>query len=170
MIIVDTNVVAEALGHLVDAVRADQQRHCEHDLGLQSILLHKVAADEQIEYLIVATKFDICFQGDRVVGLNERIEEFVEADRLIFGESGSEVVPFHHASQRVATGQLDDPLRAELAEPTAVVIDDRGLPVKYLEDLFLVALKILFNLFSRELRSGRFLSGRVADHGGEVAD
>ena len=57
--ILDRDRVAEALRHLLDAVGADEERHGEHDLRLHALFLHQVAADEQVEDLVVAAELDV---------------------------------------------------------------------------------------------------------------
>jgi uncharacterized membrane protein YccC len=68
------------LRHLLDAVGADEQRHRHHDLRLESLFAHQVAADEEVEELIGSPELDVGLQRDRVVALCKRIE--VCSDRL----------------------------------------------------------------------------------------
>ena len=71
---------------------------------LQPVLLHERAADEQVEDLIVAAKLDVGLEGDRIVCLNERIEELVQSDRLMGLIARAEIVALHHPSQGVLSG------------------------------------------------------------------
>ena len=73
----------------------------------------QVAADEQIEELIGAAHLDVGLQRDRVVALRERVQEFVDRDRLMRVEALAEIVALEHARQRVLRREPDHPVRAE---------------------------------------------------------
>ena len=48
---------------------------------------HQVAPDEQVEELVGAAELDVAFERDRVVALEERVEELVLVDRPVLGEA-----------------------------------------------------------------------------------
>ncbi len=78
----DADVVAEALGHFALAVEADEDRHGERYFGGQAVLALDVAVDQNIEFLLGGADLDVGFEGDRVVGGEQRIEELVNRDGL----------------------------------------------------------------------------------------
>ena len=84
--LVDADVVVGALRHLLaddlavlDArVGALEERRRHHDLRLDAVARHEVAADEQVEELVGAAELDVALERDRVVALEERVEELVD--------------------------------------------------------------------------------------------
>jgi hypothetical protein len=79
--LVDADVVAERLAHLLLAVQPNQQRHQEHHLRLLPVLALQVAPDEVVEALVAAAQFHICLNRHRVIALTEWVEDFVHAQR-----------------------------------------------------------------------------------------
>ena len=75
-----------------------------------------------------------------------------------------------HLGYVVASGQADPALSGERPHPAAVELDDRSGRVQQLEDLRLVSLGVLFDLFPRERRPGLRPPGRVSDQAGEVTN
>ena len=61
--ILDRNVVAERLRHLLDAVEPFEQGKGHHHLGLELVLAHQVAAHQQVEELVGPAEFDIGAEG-----------------------------------------------------------------------------------------------------------
>ncbi len=79
----DTDIVPERLGHLLDAIEPLQKRHGHHALRGLTIGTLQFPPHQQIELLIRTTQFYISLEGDRVVALHQRIEKLVNRDRLI---------------------------------------------------------------------------------------
>ena len=166
----DADVVAEALGHFALAVEADEDGHGENGLAGEAVLALDFAVDEEIEFLLGGTEFDVGFQGDGVVGGEERVEEFVDGDGVAFVETLAEVFAFEHAGETIVRAEADDGFGGELGEPLAVVADFGFGGVEDFEDLREIGFGIGVYLFASERRAGFGNAGGVADHGGEVAD
>ena len=166
----DADVIAERLGHLVHAVEALQQRHHQHALRRLAVVLLQLAPHQQVELLVGAAEFDIGLHGHGIVALAQRVEEFVDGDRLAAGVALGEVVALEHARDGVARGELDHAGGADRLEPGGVEADLGLLRVEDLEHLGTVGVGVLQDLLARKRRAGRVLAAGVADHAGEVAD
>ena len=167
---VDADVVAERLRHLVHAVEPFEQRHRHDDLRLLAVALLQLAPYQQVEFLIGAAELHVALQRHGVVALHQRIQEFVDGDRLIALVALREIVALEHARDRVPPGDLDEPGGVHAAEPARIEIDARLFAIEDLEDLLLVGLRVRLDLFARQRRPRRVAPGRIADHSGEVAD
>src|SRR5437660_5304910 len=75
------DVVAQRLRHLLLAVGALEQRKHRDVLWLLSERLLDLASEQQVEELVGAADLHIGLDGNRVVGLAERIQDLVCADR-----------------------------------------------------------------------------------------
>ena len=64
------------------AVGAGQDRHRHHDLGLLAERRLDVATEEQVEALLGPTELDVGVDRDRVVALQDRVEQLEQGDRL----------------------------------------------------------------------------------------
>ena len=74
----DPDVVAQALRHLLHAVRALEERHRHDDLRLLAVRALEVASDDEVEVLVGAAELDVRLDGDRVVALEQRVEELAQ--------------------------------------------------------------------------------------------
>ena len=166
----DADVVAERLRHLLPAIGALEQRHGDDALRLLAEILLQLAADQQVEFLIGAAELDVGLHRHRVVALHQRVQQLVHRDRVVAFESPIEVIAFKQAGERVACGEPDHPLGAELVRPFRVEQDLRFFGVQDLEYLVPVALRVGEDLLARERRPGLVLPRGVADHAGEVPD
>jgi hypothetical protein len=77
----DADVVALALGHLLDAVEPFEQRHGQDALRLLAVFLLQRAAHQQVELLVGAAELEVALQRHRVVALHQRVQQLVHADR-----------------------------------------------------------------------------------------
>jgi hypothetical protein len=103
----DADVVAQGFRHLVDAVEAFQQGHHQNALRRLAVVLLQFAANQQIEFLVRATQFDVRFHGHRVIALAKGIEKLVNGDGLAAGIALGKIVALQHARHRVARRKLD---------------------------------------------------------------
>ena len=122
----DADVVVERLRHLVDAVEALEQRQRQDALRLLAVVALQLAADQQVEFLVGAAELDVGLERDRVVALRQRIEEFVDRDRLLALIALGEVVALQHPRDRVLRRELDHAVRAERRQPLRVVTRPRS--------------------------------------------
>ncbi len=134
----DADVVAVGLRHLALAVESLKQGHGEHDLRREAVILLELAAHEQVELLIGAAEFDVALEGDRVVALHHGVEQFVDADRLLFLEALVEVFALEHLRDGELGGEAHEGFEVELEEPLGVVANLGLFRVENLEDLRLV--------------------------------
>ena len=135
------DVVAHALRHLLDAVQPFEQRRRHHDLRLEAVGRHDVAADVEVEELIGAAELDVGLEEDRVVGLRERIEKLVERDRLAALVALLEVAALEHLRDVVLRGEPHPAEAAKRLQPFAVEPHLGLLRIEDLEDLRLVGLR-----------------------------
>ena len=69
------------------------------------------------ERLIAAPELHVRFHGDRVLRLEERIQELHDRDRLALCVSLGEVVAFEHPGDGVRRGEAEDRLHVHRLEP-----------------------------------------------------
>src|SRR6266576_3295766 len=91
-------------------------------------------------------------------------------DWLLFLKSFMKILALQHLRNRVLRRQTNKIFGGEFGKPATVEIDDCFLSVENLEYLRLVRFGILRDLFSRQRRTSRRASRRIADHSCEVAD
>ena len=130
----------------------------------------EVPADEEIEYLVGATKLYVATQGHRIVALYEGIEEFVDADGEVILIAVLEVFPLEHAGYCVMGAQADHVSGVHRLEPLAVEAYLRLFRIEDLEHLSLVRLGVLVELLPRKDGPRLDPSGRIADHARKIAD
>ena len=166
----DADVVAKALGHLLDAVESLEQRRRHHDLRRQVEGRHDVASDVEVEELIGAAQLDVRSQRHRIERLHQRIQKLVDGDRLAGLVALLEIAALEHLRDVVVGGQLDEPVAAKRDQPAAVELHDGLLRIEQLEDLRLVGLGVALDLGRRQRRARLRSTRRVADHRREIAD
>ena len=120
--------------------------------------------------MVGAPEFHVRLKRNRVVALNQRIEEFVDRDGLLPGITLREVVALEHARHGVLSRQFDHVGRTHRTEPLAVEAHFSALAVQHLEYLTGIGLRVDQHILSRKRLAGDVLAGRVADHAGEVTD
>src|SRR4030067_1888663 len=77
-----TYIVTQRLAHLVDTVCALQKRHGQHHLGLQTIIPLEFPPYKEVELLVSPAYLHISLQRNRLITLNQRIEELMNRDEL----------------------------------------------------------------------------------------
>ena len=145
----ERDVVPDRRAHLL-AVPREQKRSRQHDLRLEPVRLHHLAAGEQVVELVGAAELDVGLDRHRVVRLHERIEQLRDRDRLAGAVALVEVVALEHAGDGDDATEADDVGVAQLREPLAVV--------PHLEQLGIVAqdrLRLLEIDAARSRRSPR---------------
>ncbi len=151
------------------AVGADQDRHGQDRLRLLAVGGLDVAAEEQVELLVGPPQLDVGLDRDRVVALQQRVEQLERGDRRAGGEPLLEVVALDQAGDRGLRQQAEQLLRRH-PQPLAVEADLGALAVEQLEGLLLVGGGVGLDLLGRGHRPLRRAAAGVADPGGEVAD
>lgn len=174
----DSDVIAEGFGHfgaddfaVFDAgIGPLEQGQGEDDLGFLAVFFLELTPDEEIEELVGTAEFDVSVDGDRIVALEQGVEEFVYADGASGRVTFFEIVAFEHTGDGIFGGKRNEIGRVHLAEPSAVK-DDFGLvAVENFEDLFGVGLCVGGDLFGAQGFSGLAFTRRIADTAGKVAD
>ena len=168
--LVDADVVAERLRHLLVAVGAGEERQRDRDLRTLAVLALELAAGHQVEELVAAADLHVGLHRDRVVGLHQRVEELADVDRVVALEAAGEIVALQELRHREVRGEAQHLAEVELAEPVRVAPHDRALPVQDAEDLVHVGAAVRLDLLRGEHRAGLVLVRGVADEAGEVAD
>ena len=136
---------------------------------LAIVLLH-LASDQQVELLVGATEFDVGAHRHRIVSLHQRIEEFVNRDRLVRPVALAEIVALEHARDGGGRRELDHAGGAERVAPLRVEANLGLLGVEDLEHLRLVRDGIGLDLRARQRRPRHVLACGIADQAGEIAD
>ncbi len=120
--------------------------------------------------MIGAAEFDIGAEGDRIIALDERVEQLVDADWDSALKPFGEVVALHHLGEGHLGGEPDKLLRSEAVHPTGVEVDPCPIGIEQLEDLLLVGLGVGVDLFPGQGGTGRVAARWIPDQGGEVPD
>ena len=79
--------------------------------------------DEQVEELVGAAELDVALERDRVVGLEQRVEELVLVDGPLLVEALREVVALEHARDGVFAMSSTISTGVMRVEPLGVVAD-----------------------------------------------
>jgi hypothetical protein len=166
----DANVVVEALGHLVDAIESLEEGHEHDDLFGLPFLPLEISADEDVEQLICAAEFDVGLNHDGIPSLNDGVLDFVKTHGITSVDAISEVLAMEHLLEGHAAVETDDVNERHFGEPVPVEDDLGFFAVENFEGLFPEGFCISEHFFAAELGPGFGASGRVANHGGEVAD
>ena len=164
----NADVVLLALAHLLYAVKPHQKRHRQNALRFLTILTLQFTPDEQIEALIGSAEFQICLQGDRIVALHERVQEFVHRDRQFFLEALGKIIALQETGERVAARELNETGRTQRIAPLRVVANFRLVQIKHHAGLVQVSLSIGFNLFARQGRTSGVAARRIPNGSSEV--
>ena len=69
------------------AIEADENRHGENDLRRKAVFALNIAVDEEIEFLLGGTEFDVGLERNSVVGGKQRVKKFVDGNGLIVFEA-----------------------------------------------------------------------------------
>ena len=123
----------------------------------QAVAGHQVAADEEVEELVGAPELDVALEGDRVVPLEQRVEELVLVDGAPSSKRAREVVALEHARDRVLGHELDDLDGRQLVEPLAVAAHLDASRVEDLEGLRGYVSAAALDLVAREARAALVL-------------
>src|SRR5581483_1154951 len=111
------------------------------------------AADQQIEFLVGATEFDVSLERNRVVPLRQGVEKLVNGDWFLFLKALVKILALEHLRNREFRRQANEVLGGELLKPAAVEIHDRFLRIEDFEDLLLIGLRVAFDIFAGERRA-----------------
>ncbi|OPZ90551.1 MAG: hypothetical protein BWY73_01295 [candidate division TA06 bacterium ADurb.Bin417] len=166
---VDRDVVAVTLAHLAHPVGPLQDGHGDDHLLLLAVDLLDRPAGQQVEFLLGGADLDVALQGDRVVALEQRVEELLERDRVAARVTAAEIFPLQHLGHREGGRRLDDVRKGQLAEPVGVVDELDPVQVQDAADLLPVGAEVPLDRFGVQQRSGFAPAGRIADAAGEVA-
>jgi hypothetical protein len=160
----------ERLAHLLFAVQPDEKRHEKGDLRVLAHLLLQVAPGQMLNVLVLPAHLDVGLDGNAVVGLRERIQQFVQADGLVRLPAFGEVFALQHLRDRHPGGQGDDLGEVQFAQPLAVEAHHGLVPIQDPRQLVHVGRRVRLDLFFGKHRARRGTAGRVADQCGVVAD
>ena len=166
----DADIVVQRLGHFLHAVQPFQDRHGQHDLRRLAIGFLHLAPDQQVELLIGAAQLDIGLHGHGVIALDQRIQEFMDGDRLPALVAVAEILALQHAGDGMLGGQTDQFAGAHGAHPATVEHDQGLFRMQNLENLLLVGFGVLDHLVAGKRLAGHILARGVADHAGEITD
>ena len=89
---------------------------------LAIVLLH-LAPNQQVEFLVGAAELDVGLHRHRVVALRQRIEKFVNRDRLVRPVALGEIVALEHARDGVCRGQRIMPAAPSASHPFRIEVD-----------------------------------------------
>src|SRR6185436_872981 len=100
------------LAHLL-AVEALEQVIDEEVLRPLTQLLLQLATGQDVEELVGAADLDVRLDRDRVVRLQQRVEEILYRDRRLLLEPLAEFLTLKHLLRREARREVDDVLQPE---------------------------------------------------------
>ena len=163
-------MVAEGFAHLLFSVGAGEQGGYENNLGFLACLALKVASDEVVEKLVVASEFHIGLDGDGIVALENGILKFGEADGDALFVAFGEVVAFEHAGDIDLAVEAKEIEAGEFGEPFSVAAYFGFLGIEYFEDLVSVGFGVLLDGFGIEGWAGFGASGGIADASSVISD
>ncbi len=97
----DPDVIAKGLGHLLHAIQPLKQRHGHYALRGLTVRPLKLAPHKQVEFLVSPSELYVSLQRNRVIPLDERIEELMDGYRLVRGVALTEVITLKHTSDSI---------------------------------------------------------------------
>jgi site-specific DNA-methyltransferase (adenine-specific) len=167
-----TDVIALGLAHLLNAVKADEDRHRDNYLGLLAGGTLEVAPDKVVKSLVCAAKLHIASYHYRIIALHQRIQKFVHTDRVAFFVAKLKSIAFKPPRDGHRTGKFYYIGKVQIGEPLAVVADFETVlgSVQNLARLCEIGLGVLLYLAGVEYRPCGILAAGVAYAGGVVAD
>src|SRR5207247_3764939 len=139
-------------------------------LGTLTDLLLELAAREYVEQLVCPADLDVGFDGDRVVCLQQRVQDVLDRDRRLLFEALAELLAREHLLRGETRRETDDVAEPELSEPLALHDDADALARHDLVELIEVCLRVLEHLLVGHGRASIVAVGRVADLRRPVAD
>src|SRR5438132_778285 len=142
----DADVVAEALRHLLHPIQTLGDGNHHRHLPLLARIALQLPTDQEVEGLVRPSELDVRLHHDRVVALQEGIEELVESDRGSLPVALLEVIPLEHARDGHLRPEPNRVVEAQVAEPFAIAAD-LGVPaVEDAKDLILVGACVRLHL------------------------
>ena len=163
-------MVAEGFAHLLFSVGAGEQGGYEDDLRFLARLALKIASDEVVKKLVVASEFYIGADGDGIVALKDGVLKFGEANGDALFVAFGEIVAFEHAGDIDLAVEAKEIEAGELGEPFSVATDFGFLGIEDFKDLVGVGFGVLLDGFGIEGWAGFGAPGGIADAGGIIAD
>ena len=133
-------------------------------------MLLQLTPHQQIKFLVRSAQLDVRFECYRIVALHQRVDEFVDSDRLIALVALGKVVPFQHPRHSVCGGQLDQVGSVESVHPCGIKHDLSFVRIQHFEYLGVVRLSIFQHLFTRQGWSRRIFTAGVTDHPRKIPD
>src|ERR1700741_4144224 len=94
----------------------------------------------------------------------------MQSDWLFLFEPFRKIIALKNLFDSHMRSQTDEPIRAGLVHPLRVEADLSLVRIEKLEDLAFVGFGVRVDFFTRQLRSGGALSGRVTNQTGEISD
>src|ERR1700730_2202500 len=138
--LIDSNIVAEALAHLLDTIETFENRlQAGHLLRLTFCFL-KVAPNHDIEELVGSSHFNVGTYHHGIPALHDRILKFVQRNRVPLIDSGLEIIALEHLLDRNLAIEPDDLQERHFLEPFSVEHGLSSRAVKNLERLIEVGL------------------------------
>src|SRR6476619_2587543 len=168
--LIERDVVAKALTHLLLSVESFENGHNHRDLLRHSFLPLQVPPDHNIEKLVRSPELDIGLDLDGIPSLHDRVLNLVRTNSQPSIDPFAEVLADQHLLKCHAAVQFDDFLKAHAFEPFAIENDSGAIPTQDLEGLILLAPRVFQALFVCPLGTRRGSAAGIANHGSEVAD
>ena len=120
--------------------------------------------------MIVAAEFDVGVQRDGIVGLRDRVQEFVQRDRRLRLEALAEIFPAEHLRDGRLRHEPDQCGVVEPVQPFGIAAHGHAVQIEDLTRLLLVGLEVRLDLLAGERRARIVAARRVADQRGRIAD
>src|SRR5205807_9313206 len=124
----------------------------------------------EIELLIGAADYDIRFEDDRVISLNQGIQKLMDGDRLLVLKPFVEIIALEHAGDIIARGKVHELFRRHRIHPPAIELQNCADGIENLENLALIGLGVLQDLGFGQSLPGLRHPGRIPYHAGKITD
>ena len=106
-VVAQAHGVAQALAHLLHAVEAGQDRQQHAELGALAEVALQIAPHRHVELLIGAAQLEIGLDRNRVVALQQRVEELVQGDRRAGAVAVGEILLGQHLAEEFKGRSLE---------------------------------------------------------------
>ncbi len=145
----NADVVPQALAHLLAAIGPHQQGGHKALLGRLPHHGLELPAHQEVKLLVSAAKLNIRLYRHRVVGLEQRVEQFGQGNRAPLVISLAEVISGQKLGDGKLAGKPDNIAKVKIVKPLALPPYLGLFPVNYLEKLLHIGIGISSHLLRR---------------------
>ena len=145
----DAGRSCRGLRHLLSPIETFKKRHRRDDLPRLSVILLDLPPHQQIEFLVGSPHLHVALQRYGIIGLHQRVEQFVNGNRRIRSVALRKIVALEQPRNGVLRTEPDHIEKRQSSEPFAIETDLRLFGVEDFENLRLVGFRVGLDFLER---------------------